>query len=309
MDKKFKLWQAFLLGGCGIFTTCLVCTASALMFSLLGFIPTSTPTQSEQISSLPGNTPIIVLSPSPTPSLTYTPIPSPTITHTSIPTNTPTNVPTATKFAFQRLGALSCIPANTQIENALVVHVVDGDTIDVEIDHIRYPVRYIGIDTPEIAFTEETFGSEASIMNSSLVGGKVVTLVKDVSEVDKYGRLLRYVIVDDLFVNYEMVRRGYASAITYPPDVSCAETFRQAEQQARNEHLGLWAISVPTAIPSLTPRVAPPPSNCDPAYPDVCIASPPPDLDCKDIPYRRFRVLPPDPHNFDGNHDGIGCES
>jgi len=57
----------------------------------------------------------------------------------------------------------------------------------------------------------------------------------------------------------------------------------------------------------------PPPSSpgtsCDPAYPTVCIPPPPPDLDCKDIPYRRFTVLPPDPHRFDGDHDGIGCES
>lgn len=49
--------------------------------------------------------------------------------------------------------------------------------------------------------------------------------------------------------------------------------------------------------------------NCSPAYPTVCIPPPPPDLDCKDIPYRKFKVLPPDPHKFDTDHDGIGCES
>lgn len=49
--------------------------------------------------------------------------------------------------------------------------------------------------------------------------------------------------------------------------------------------------------------------GCDPSYPTVCIQSPPPDLDCKDIPYRNFKVLPPDPHHFDGDHDGIGCET
>ncbi len=48
--------------------------------------------------------------------------------------------------------------------------------------------------------------------------------------------------------------------------------------------------------------------QCDAAYPDVCIPSPPPDLDCADIPHRRFRVLAPDPHRFDGDKDGIGCE-
>ncbi len=50
-------------------------------------------------------------------------------------------------------------------------------------------------------------------------------------------------------------------------------------------------------------------SGCDPSYPTVCIPPPPPDLDCKDIPYRNFQVLPPDPHRFDGDHDGIGCET
>lgn len=48
--------------------------------------------------------------------------------------------------------------------------------------------------------------------------------------------------------------------------------------------------------------------GCDPSYPDVCIAPYPPDLDCRDVVVRRFQVLPPDPHNFDGDHDGIGCE-
>ena len=48
--------------------------------------------------------------------------------------------------------------------------------------------------------------------------------------------------------------------------------------------------------------------QCDPAYPDVCIPSPPPDLDCVDIGFRNFKVLPPDPHRFDGNKDGLGCQ-
>ncbi len=49
-------------------------------------------------------------------------------------------------------------------------------------------------------------------------------------------------------------------------------------------------------------------ANCDAAYPDVCIPSPPPDLNCKDIKYRNFKVLQPDPHGFDRDFDGIGCE-
>ncbi|MDQ3875587.1 MAG: hypothetical protein M3322_08610 [Actinomycetota bacterium] len=48
--------------------------------------------------------------------------------------------------------------------------------------------------------------------------------------------------------------------------------------------------------------------RCDPSYPTVCIRPPPPDLDCRDIPHRKFRVLAPDPHHFDGDKNGVGCE-
>jgi hypothetical protein len=72
----------------------------------------------------------------------------------------------------------------------------------------------------------------------------------------------------------------------------------------------------PTATPTATPTNAPMPTAtattgpaCDPAYPTVCIPSPPPDLNCSDIPHRRFTVLAPDPHRFDTDGDGIGCES
>ncbi len=67
------------------------------------------------------------------------------------------------------------------------------------------------------------------------------------------------------------------------------------------------ATMVPTQGPAPTPTRNP--AQCHPSYPTVCIPPPPPDLDCSDIPYRRFIVLPPDPHNFDTDHDGIGCES
>lgn len=59
------------------------------------------------------------------------------------------------------------------------------------------------------------------------------------------------------------------------------------------------------------PPPAAPPSGggCDPSYPSVCIPPNPPDLDCGQVGVRRFTVLPPDPHGFDGDHDGVGCES
>jgi hypothetical protein len=70
------------------------------------------------------------------------------------------------------------------------------------------------------------------------------------------------------------------------------------------------APEVPTAEPpTAEPPTPAPAANCDPSYPDVCIPPAPPDLDCPQIPFRHFRVLAPDPHRFDGDHDGIGCES
>jgi len=69
-----------------------------------------------------------------------------------------------------------------------------------------------------------------------------------------------------------------------------------------------WGYQAGSPDTGASPTPAISPGSCDPAYPTVCIPPPPPDLDCGDIPYRRFTVLPPDPHHFDGDHDGIGCE-
>ncbi|MBI2953205.1 MAG: thermonuclease family protein [Chloroflexi bacterium] len=121
---------------------------------------------------------------------------------------------------------------------------IDGDTIEVEIEGRKYTVRYIGINTPETVDPRrpvERYGKEASEKNKELVGGKVVTLEKDVSETDRYGRLLRYVYVDAIFVNAELVRLGYAQASSYPPDVRYQQLFQQMERQARENRRGLWS--------------------------------------------------------------------
>lgn len=135
------------------------------------------------------------------------------------------------------------VPPNFTVE-ARVTRVIDGDTIEVDIDGSVYKVRYIGIDTPETVHPSEPigcFGKEASDKNSELVAGKIVRLEKDVSETDKYGRLLRYVWVGDIFVNDYLVRQGYAYAYTYPPDVKYAEQFVQAQTEAIENNRGLWA--------------------------------------------------------------------
>jgi micrococcal nuclease len=127
---------------------------------------------------------------------------------------------------------------------AQVVDVVDGDTIKVSIDGQVYTVRYIGIDTPETvdpAKPVQWMGPEASAANRALVEAKTVYLEKDVSETDRYGRLLRYVYLPDgTFVNAELVRLGYAQPSTYPPDVKYQDLFRQIEQEAREAGVGLW---------------------------------------------------------------------
>ena len=131
------------------------------------------------------------------------------------------------------------------IVEARVTRVIDGDTIEVNLGGATYKVRYIGIDTPETVHPSEPvecFGKEASDKNSELVEGKIVRLEKDVSETDKYGRLLRYVWVGGIFVNDYLVRQGYAYAYTYPPDVKYAEQFAEAQIEARENNRGLWAI-------------------------------------------------------------------
>lgn len=122
-----------------------------------------------------------------------------------------------------------------------VSRVVDGDTIELENGS---KIRYIGVDTPESVDPRrgvECFGKEASEKNRALVEGKAVRLESDVSDTDKYDRLLRYVFVGDLFVNEYLVREGYARASSYPPDVKHQTLFLEAEREAREMKRGLWA--------------------------------------------------------------------
>lgn len=133
-------------------------------------------------------------------------------------------------------------------ELAKVNRVVDGDTIELLIDNKNIKLRYIGINTPETVDPRkavECFGKEASKKNKSLVENKIVYLEKDISDTDKYGRLLRYVYLklDDgsmLFVNDYLVREGFAYASSFPPDVKYAKKFLEAQSDAENNKRGLW---------------------------------------------------------------------
>ena len=128
-------------------------------------------------------------------------------------------------------------------ESARVLRVIDGDTILVEIGGRQERVRYIGVDTPETVAPDRPvgcFGPEASRANKDLVEGKTVRLERDTSERDRFGRLLRYVYAGDTLVNAELVRQGYANAVTFPPDVREAERLRALEGEARAARRGLW---------------------------------------------------------------------
>lgn len=132
-------------------------------------------------------------------------------------------------------------PAVNQPTFSLVSRAIDGDTIELSSGD---RVRYIGMDAPETVDPRkpvQCFGVEAAKRNRELVEGKSVRLEKDMSERDKYGRLLRYVfLADGTFVNLELVKEGYATAFTYPPDVKYSGEFVKAEADARAANLGLW---------------------------------------------------------------------
>lgn len=221
-------------------------------------------------------------------------------------TNTPDSGPSPTHSPTVFQGTSTAVlpqPSPTTqlaagISQALVVRVIDGDTVEIEGGE---RVRYIGMDTPESTNQHECFGEEASARNRALVEGRVVDLETDVSNRDRYGRLLRYVYLDGVMVNEQLVQEGYATVSTFPPDVKYQDRFLAAQRAARDAGIGLWSACVTPSSPSSE-------GNCDPSYPDVCIPPPPPDLQCADVPFRNFRVLPPDPHHFDGNRDGRGCE-
>lgn len=125
-------------------------------------------------------------------------------------------------------------------DEVLVERTIDGDTVVLSDGRI---VRYIGVDAPETKHPRspvECFGTEAAAANRTLVEGKSVRLERDVSETDRYGRLLRYVWVGGALVNERLVREGYATVVSIPPDVKRQDLLRTAQSAARRERRGLW---------------------------------------------------------------------
>ena len=216
-------------------------------------------------------------------------------------------------------------------EFATVSDVIDGDTIRVVINGTEYPLRYIGMDTPEPDATDPTvkrMADLATAANSSMVAGQDVFLEKEESETDQFDRLLRNVwLVDDnsdwIMVNLSLVRLGYGQVSTFPPDVKYVDELVAAQEEAEQAGIGMWA-PVTAENPSSSPAAAAPspaaalPSPsvhdhgsaaCHPSY-DPCLPIVA-DLDCAEV--RAMGAAPvtmkgPDDYELDPAEDGLGCE-
>ena len=204
--------------------------------------------------------------------------------------NLPSNSPTGSQKS------KGSIPAGIK---AQVVNIIDGDTIEVRVDGKEHRVRYIGVDTPE---RDEPYYREATTFNRQLVANQTVTLVKDVSETDPYGRWLRYVYLEDgVFVNAELVAQGYGRMVTFPPDVAQSDYLLTLQKKARSAELGLWGFNDLIGAPD----------GCN-----ICERNA---YDCRDFStqkeaqqcfdYCREETKGDDPHRLDGGGDGVVCES
>ena len=126
-----------------------------------------------------------------------------------------------------------------------IQEVIDGDTVRLANGEL---LRYIGLDTPEInikkdgrfIYDPQPFALEAKKQNRRLTEGKTVRLEFDVEKKDRYGRLLGYCFVDEVFVNAELIKQGLAALYTFPPNVKYADLFVKLQRQAREEKRGFW---------------------------------------------------------------------
>lgn len=211
---------------------------------------------------------------------------------------------------FAAAGAL----AVTGSGSATVSHVVDGDTIALRDGP---SVRLVQIDTPELGSGECYSRRAAKDLRRLVPDGARIALRADpqLDAVDRYGRLLRYVYHRGINVNLRLVENGDATVWFYDGARGrYASQLLAAGRRARAEKRGLWGACKTVWDPYGPATTSPehvggrPSGRCDPSYPTVCIPSPPPDLDCADVRYRHFRVVGSDPHHFDGDHNGIGCE-
>lgn len=151
------------------------------------------------------------------------------------------------------------VKSTNTFEEAKVLRVVDGDTIEIDRGKGKEKVRFVLVNTPETVHPKkgaEFYGKEASNFTKSQLTGKTVYLQKDTSDTDRYGRLLRYIWIErpssdnpsneeikSKCFNAILLAGGYANVSTFPPDVKYVDLFRKIERQARDVNVGLWSQS------------------------------------------------------------------
>jgi len=143
---------------------------------------------------------------------------------------------------------VSCSSGATTENEVLItiLKVVDGDTVDIDIDGRTERVRLIGVDTPETKHPTkpiECFGPEASAYLTQLLPkGTTVRIERDVEARDRYGRMLLYLYLgsNDLFINLDLVARGYGTPMSIEPNTFHRNDFVRAAAQAEAANVGLW---------------------------------------------------------------------
>jgi len=186
-----------------------------------------------------------------------------------------------------------------------VTEIIDGDTIKVGGQSIRFAL----VDTPE--YGEYGFNEARDLIESICPVGSPVLVDEDDGQTQgSHGRMLAVIYCNGMNLNEAVLDEGHAdidqrfcedsefSSEEWAKKYGCTQTVQEKENKQTS----------PSQPPASIPPTQTKENNCDPSYPDFCIPFSSPDLDCRDIQSKKFTVLQPDPHGFDGDGDGIGCE-
>ena len=180
-------------------------------------------------------------------------VPDLTATTAPMATRTSSPIPAEAALAANPWAAdvpdAACIPPDLP-QTGRVVEVLDGETIKVLLDSDGrvYSVRYLGIEAPALNQGAAGLGQVALARNSELVYRKQAVMVRDITDSDANGTLLRYVLAEGVFVNHALIQGGLAEVGMAAPDLACLQTLLSAQQHAQTQMLGIW-IARPTPTP------------------------------------------------------------
>jgi endonuclease YncB( thermonuclease family) len=317
VERAFTRRQALVVGLIiMLFPACALVAAGLRVFGILPLDLTSEPEVAEvtltpeteaeaQSQAQPSNTPQEVDEPDEEEASV-----DPTATSTEEPVSDGPATPTLPSFS-----EVSCVPLDTTRQVGTVNQVFEGDHIRVRVGDADVDVRMIGVDSPPLG---EPFGTEAVDLVIGLIFGKEVTLVADQLDANEEGHLLRYVLIENTFVNYELVKSGFAEATILEPNSACGTLLQVTEDEARTTEAGLWEPTpgvTNTFLPTWTWTPDPNAGKCDCEGGD--------DIDCNDFK-GRFGIINlfdaqkcydkcddrglGDYYNLDDDGDGFACE-